>query len=422
MKKQFTNTVSSKVKHSAKLIGIVMLSTAIMAGCSAGKPETQAEDKPAEAQLKKVKVEKIAKQKIGDPIEQVANVEASVQMDVVLKTGGDVQQILKKRGEYVEQGEVILKLDPTDVQLSREKAAIAARSAELQLDKSKEDLANSKQELKNGIEKLEASLKDMEKNYNKMKNDYDLGLVTKFQLDQMETQVNNLRLDLQTSKDKLKTLENTNSLAALEQQVQSAYISLREVDRTLSNLEVKAPTSGIITDLPVEVGMTLPTGFKAAQIQNLNPVKIKAELTEAAAQLVRGKSELTFYIPGSEEKMKGKITYLADVMSAQSKSYPLELEIENKDIKLKPGMKVQVQLTEDEDQVVVAIPTLSVVREGGETYVYVLNGDTVERRKVALGRLNETVQEVISGVKEGELLVTSGQHQLKDKDKVQLAN
>ncbi|WP_248926550.1 efflux RND transporter periplasmic adaptor subunit [Paenibacillus hamazuiensis] len=417
MKMLFAHTV----KQSTKIAGVVLLSTAIVAGCSAGAPAAQPEEKPAEAQLKTVKVAKIEKQKIGDPIEQVADVASSIQMDVVLKAGGDIQDILKKRGDYVEQGDVILRLDPTDVLLSRDKAAVALRSAELQLTKSKEDLENSKQELRNGIAKLEASLKEQEKSFNKMRNDYDQGLVTKFQLDQMETQVNNLRLDLQGNKDKLKTLESTNSLAGLEQQAQSSNLSLKEVERTLDNLEVKAPTSGVITDLPVEVGMSVQGGFKVAQMQKLDPIKIKADLTEEAAKLVRGKSELTFYVPGSGEKTKGKISYLADVMSASSKSYPLELEVSNPDKKLKPGMKVQIQLTEDNDQIVVTIPTLAVVREGGETYAFVLNGDTVERRKVTLGRLNETVQEVISGLKEGEQLVISGQHQLKDKEKVQLA-
>jgi predicted transcriptional regulator len=84
-------------------------------------------------------------------------------------------------------------------------------------------------------------------------------------------------------------------------------------------------------------------------------------------------------------------------------------------------MRVQVQLTSEEEQIVAAIPTLSVVREAGETYVFVLVGDTVEKRKVELGRLNGLVQEVLSGVKEGEQLVVSGQHQLKDKEKVQLS-
>ncbi|TBL78209.1 efflux RND transporter periplasmic adaptor subunit [Paenibacillus thalictri] len=410
----------SKTKQTAKWAAVILLSSALAAGCTAAQPPAKTEDKPAEVQLKTVKVSKIEKQKIGDPIEQVADVASSIQMDVVAKGGGDILEILKKRGDYAEQGEVLVKLDPTDVQLSKEKAAVAVRGSELQLSKSKEDLANSKQELKNGIAKTEASLKDLEKTYNKMKNDYDLGLVTKIQLEQTETQLGNMRLDIQSSQDKLKTLESTNSLAALEQQAQSSSLSLREADRALGNLEIKAPTSGVITDLPIDVGMTIPVGFKVAQMQKLDPIKIKAELTEATAQLVRGKSELTFYVPGSVDKTKGKISYLSDVMGSQ-KSYSLELEVPNQDKKLKPGMKAQVQLTEETDQVVVSVPTLSVVREGGDTFVYILNGDTVERRKVSLGRLNETVQEVTSGVKEGEQLVVSGQHQLKDKEKVQLA-
>jgi multidrug efflux pump subunit AcrA (membrane-fusion protein) len=423
MKKQLAMISEStkRVKSGAKFMTVILLSAALAAGCSAAKPEANTATAAGETQVKAVKTAKIEKQKIGDPIEQVAEVVSSIQMDVVLKAGGDVTSILKKRGDYVEQGEVVLRLDPVDILLQKDKAAVGARSAELQLAKSREDNENAKRDAKNGIAKSEAAIKDMEKNYNKLRNDYDLGLVTKFQVEQMETQLNNLRLDLSSAQDKLKTLESTNSLANMEQAVQTANLSIREINRTLENMEVKAPTSGVLTDLPVEVGMTLSPGFKAAQVQKLDPIKIKADLTEAAAELVRGKSELSFLIPGTNEKLKGKVSYMSDVISAQTKSYSIELEVDNKDGKLKPGMKVQVLMTEENDQMVVSVPTLSVVREAGETYVFVLTGDTVEKRKVTLGRLNETIQEVISGVKEGEMLVTSGQHQLKDKEKVQVA-
>ncbi|MDQ1914153.1 efflux RND transporter periplasmic adaptor subunit [Paenibacillus sp. GD4] len=403
---------------SAKIVGSLVLTAALLAGCT--KPQGPAAQSQT-SQLKQVKVAPIEKKKISEPLEQVADVVSSIQLDVPIKTGGDVVQVLKQRGDMVQKGEVILKLDPTDVLLGIEKAKIGMNGTRQQLAKAQEDLANSKQDLRNGIAKLESTIRETEKNYNKLRNDYDMGLVTKFQVEQMETQLNNLKLDLDSSKQKLETLESTNSLAQLEQGLQTAEVSIREANRTLENLEVKASVNGVITELPVEVGMTLSPGFRAAQIQQLDPIKIKAELTEEAAKLVRGKQQLEFYVPGSTERTKGNVSYLADVMSTQTKSYSLELEVPNADRKLKPGMKVQVLLTEEQDQLVPTVPTLSVVREGGDTFVFVLAGDMVEKRKVELGRLNETFQEVRSGVSEGEQLVISGQHQLKDKEKVQVS-
>ncbi|MEK8129786.1 efflux RND transporter periplasmic adaptor subunit [Paenibacillus filicis] len=413
-------TKRNRLNPSAKVVSAVVISTALLAGCSA---QPAAQPAPAaESQVKTIKVAPVEKKKIGEPLEQVADVSASVQMDVVSKVNGDVLQLLKKRGDYVEKDEVLFRIDPTDLQIQKEKAQIAVSGTQQQMEKARKDLADGKQDAKDGIAKLEAALNDADKNYSKLRNDYDLGLVTKIQLEQTETQVSNLKRDLEAAKRKLQTLENTNSLSQLEQGLQTANVSLRELDRSLNNTEVKATVSGVLTDLPVEVGMTLNPGSHAATIQRLDPVKIKAELTEEAAALIRGKQELNFYVPGVTDRIKAKVSYLADVLGAQSKSYALELEVPNADRKLKPGTKAQILLTEEQDQVVVTVPSLSVVREGGDTYVFVLTGgDTAEKRKVQLGRLNETIQEVLSGVKEGEQLIISGQNQLKDKEKVQLA-
>ncbi|MGF7031883.1 multidrug efflux pump subunit AcrA (membrane-fusion protein) [Paenibacillus mucilaginosus] len=411
---------SKSMKPAVKVLGAAVLSAALLASCSAAKPEA-APAASAEAQIKTVKVVPVEKQKIGEPLEQVADVASSIQLDVLTKSGGDVQAILKKRGDMVEKGEVIFRMDPTDALIQKEKAQIILSSSQEQINKSKLEAANSRQEMVNSITKLETAIKEAEKNYNKMRNDFDLGLVTKIQLEQTETQLKNQKMDLEDSRNKLKTMDSTNRYIEIEQSIQTANVSLREADRTLGNMEVKAAVSGVLTDLPIQEGMTLSAGFSAAKIQQLDPIKIKAELAEDAANLVRGKSELIFYIPGVVDKTAAKVSYLADVMSGETKAYSLELEVPNADRKLKPGMKAQIQLTGENEQMVVAVPTLSVVREGGDTFVFVLAGDQAEKRKVQLGRLNETIQEVISGVKEGEQLIISGQNQLKDKEKVQLA-
>ncbi len=411
-------TKTKKLKAGYPVAGAMVLAAALLAGCSAEPAQQPAA--AAESQVKSVKVAPVAKKSIGEPLEQVADISASVQMNIVTKVNGDVLEILKKRGDRVEKGDVLFRIDPTDLEIQKEKAQLSIASTQEQMSKARLDLADGKQELKDGITKMESALKDAEKGYNKLRNDYDLGLVPKIQLEQAETQLNGLRLDLEGMNRKLQNLENSNSLSQLEYGLKTADVSLRELDRGLSNTEVKATVSGVLTDLPVEIGMTLSPGIPAATVQQLDPVKIKAELTEEAAALVRGKQELSFYVPGTVDKAKATVSYLADVIGAQTKSYSLELTVPNPDFKLKPGSKAQILLTEEQDQVVVTVPTLSVVREGGDTYVFVINGNAAEKRKVELGRLHETYQEVLSGVKEGDQLVISGQNQLKDKEAVQV--
>ena len=408
----------SKRKFPAAVAAAFAMTIAVAAGCSSGQAEQPAAVQ--EQTVKTVRVQTVTKQSIGDPIEQVADVAPVVQLDVIAKASGDVKEIVKKRGDTVSAGDVILRLDNTDALIQKQKLELQLTSSIQALNKARKDLEDGKREMANSVTKMEQSLQDVTKAYNKARNDYDEGLITKQQLEQAETQWKNLTMDLELLKQKQQTLLTSDSLAQLETQVESARLAMVELERALSHYEVKAPVSGILTELPVVEGMTLQAGMKVAHIQQMDPILLKAKLTENAAQLVRGKQELVYYVPGENIRGQAKITYLSDSMDAMSKSYELELEVANPDHALKPGMRVQVQLTAEDEQIVPAIPTLSVVREAGETYVFVLVGDTVEKRKVELGRLNGLIQEVLSGVKEGEQLVVSGQNQLNDKEKVQL--
>ena len=382
---------------------IAALSMVLIVGCSSQAEVTQGEESDTQQEIHTVKVAPITKVMISEPIEQVADVIASAQVDMMSKATADVVGIVKERGETVEKGEIVLELDTTDVQLQRQQALLGYEIA-------KQSLSTGKKEWQHTVAKMEQMLSEATKTYNKMKNDYDLGIVEKSQLDQAENAYINARNDLALLKEK--------SVSALELQVQSAELSLEMSDRSLNLHEIKAPISGIITDLPVQAGMTLPAGFRVGQIQQLDPIKIKALLTAESSNLIRGKEQLEFYVPGNTQMYTGQVTYLSDVIDSQTNAYELNLSVGNSDLTLKPGMKVQVRLTSEEEQEVVAVPTLSIVKEGADSYVYVLNGERAEKRKVELGRLNNLDQEIISGIKEGELLIVSGQHQLNDGDQV----
>jgi multidrug efflux pump subunit AcrA (membrane-fusion protein) len=389
----------------------ILLTGALASGCSvsgAGNGPKSVKTAPA------VKIE------MSDFKEIDADVVSSSQVNIITKVGGDVKELLKKRGDTVQQGEVLFRIDNTDALRNKEKLELSRENLQAQLDKASQDLATNRSVLKNTIEKLQLMLDDAEKTYNNIRNDYDAGTASKTQLDKAEMQVKTTRLDLDTAKKQLANLEEADSLASLRIQLQSSEVALQDIEKTLSDYEVKAPISGILTDLNPEAGVTVQAGYVAGVIQQLNPIKIHADLTESAVKLVRGKTEIPFTVQGSDSKMTGKVTYLADVMSPQSKTYVLELSAENPDNKLKSGMSVKLQIGGDSKQNVVAVPVASIVKEGNDNYVFVVNGDQAEKRKVTLGRVSESNREVTSGIKEGEQVVVLGQQDLKDKDKVTL--
>ncbi|MCD1259119.1 efflux RND transporter periplasmic adaptor subunit [Paenibacillus athensensis] len=409
----------NRFKRGAQLAALLGLAAILAAGCAKPGAAPEASEKSASG-MKQVKVQAVTKQKIGEPVEMVADVVAAAALDIPVKADGEVQEVLKKRGDRVEKGEVLLRIDATDAMSQRAKSELNRESLQQQMDKSEQDTENGKKDLQNTVNKLQTQVGDLEKAYNRVRNSYDEGSATDDQVEQAETALRNARMDLQSAQSKLETLESTNSLASLETQLKSAELSLSDAERALGNYEVKAPVSGVLTDFSVEPGMTVSRGMKIGQVQQVDHLKIKADLTASAAKLVRGKTQLLFHQSGSADVMTADVTYLADIMSTQSKTYPLELAVSNASGTLVPGMRVQVQLTGESEQNVVAVPTLSIVREGSDNFVFVLSGDHVEKRKVTPGRLSGSMQEVLDGVKEGEQLVVSGQHQVQDQEKVEV--
>lgn len=403
MRTSFTR--GKRNKSTIRTVALSAIALAILAGCSSQGNNQGAEpvETAVQQSVKAVKTTPITKVQISGALEQVADITASAQVDIISKANADVQQIVKQRGAMVNKGDVIVKLDDTDARIQLEQAELGYESAV-------QSLSSGRQEWQNSITKMEQMVTEATKVYNKMKNDYDSGIVGKSELDQAENAYKNAKSDL--------TLLKGKSVSGLELQVKSAEVTLELSERAMAYYEIKAPISGILTELPVQQGMTLNQGFRVGQIQQLDPIKVKALLTSESVQLIKGKKQLEFYIPGEGTVYKGAVTYLSDVIDSQTNAYELNLSVANKALTLKPGMKVQVRLTNEAEQQVVAVPTLSIVREGADNFVYVLEGDRVQKRQVELGRLNNLDQEIISGVKEGEMLVVSGQHQLNDGDQV----
>jgi multidrug efflux pump subunit AcrA (membrane-fusion protein) len=409
----FSKNHTKMINQSLRLVTIVTAAAILAVGCSAGAGGSGA----AQTNLapRPVKTEAIAKRSIGSPVEQVAEVSAANVLDVVSKASGEVLEVRKKRGEYVQKDDVLFLIDQKDAASGLSKSELALQSARDSLQKAREDLANNRKDLVDAIERAGVALTNAERDYNRIRNEFDAGQVVQQQVDMAKQQADNARMSLQSAQNKLSALESTNALSSIETQAKSATIAVEDATRMLDNYSVKAPATGFLTDFGITVGQMVMSGGKIGQVQQVDPIKLSTELTESNYKLALNKQELVFYNPDTpDQKKTAKVSYLAPVMSAQTKSYTLELEVPNPDQTIKPGSRMMIQLTTETEQLVLTVPTLSIIREESSTFVFILEGTQYRKRAVKLGRMNGAYQEILEGVKEGEQLVITGQNQLKD--------
>jgi len=398
------NPKAGPFQSKLKVVSILLAAVILAAGCSKAPIEKPQEAAAEQNVRKQVRIEKVARHSMGDPREQVGEVAAAVKFDMIARTSGEVTERVKQNGDKVRKDEVIARL-------SSERANTKLEEARTQLKLSQEALAANQKTVQLQRKDLLNKIKDAEREFKEVRMTQDDKAAEK-----AADVIRQLR-------QQLDIMDNTNHNVALEGQVATANAGLKDIQLTLSDYVIKAPSSGVLTNMSLREGMYLQGGEVVGVVQRTERVLIQVKLNELVEPLVRGKKELLFYTPDSKNaKLKAQINSLDLFADPKTRMFAMELEADNPSGIIKPGSRVHVQLTTEEEENVVAVPSLSIVREGDETFVYVVKGNKAEKRKVQLGRLNGIYQEIVSGLSQDEQLVVSGQHQLKDAEQVDTIN
>ena len=122
--------------------------------------------------------------------------------------------------------------------------------------------------------------------------------------------------------------------------------------------------------------------------------------------------------------MEGTITLISPVIKPVSRTASVEITVDNKSHKLKPGMftRVTIPVKTRDDTIVIRRSAVIEDRMTGEKHVFVISDNKSIKRKIETGISKDDMIEIISGINEGEKLVVSGQNYLTDGKNVQIVN
>ena len=200
--------------------------------------------------------------------------------------------------------------------------------------------------------------------------------------------------------------------------------NLRKHGKVKKTMTLFAPFNGFVIHKNVVEGGYIKAGLDLYRIADLSNVWIQVSVYDTDLPWIKigSESEIELsYFPG--RTFRGKITYIYPYLDKKARDVKVRLEFPNPRFELKPGMYANVTIKTDPIKDALVVPTEAVIRSGKRNLVFIARGNgRFEPRQVKIGEENEDGElRIISGLLEGEEVVTSAQFMLDSESRLQEA-
>ncbi len=307
--------------------------------------------KDQEANNMLVEVKKMTKEPFNHYFVVFGNAEADKYGNISTEMGGKVESILVTEGQEVTKGTLLLTLN-TDA-------------------------------IENQIEGVKSNLEFAKTSFNKQKTLWDQNIGSEIQY-----------LQAKSTKD------------GLEAQLDALTAQLR-----MSQL--RAPFNGIVNRIYPKKGEMASPQFPAVEIVNLSKMTIKAHISENYMRSVKKgqKVELTFSsLP--DYKIEHPISRVSKVINPKSRTFEIELKIDNKNELIKPNMVSTIRVNDFSEAEALVIPSLVIKKDVETDYVYVAvekdNKMVVEKRHITIGMAYQDKTMITAGISIDDKVIVKG--------------
>lgn len=333
--------------------------------------------------------------------------------------GGSIQEIFVENGDFVEKGQPLARLYNPNTELSFMNQETAMIEQINNLNKAKLDLRTQELNLAKDMVLIEHDYLDAKNLYDLNRKLFEQEILSK---NEWEKTAENFRYQterkniIQQSVQKEKQA-NQILIAQINQSQGIMQKSLQVLRENKKNFLVIAPLSGRLSSFEPVLGKNYTAGETIGKIDVMKGYKLMADVDE-------------FYLDKVSEGQKATIEYkgkmIAVVVSkvipeVKNGRFQVELQFEeSKELDLRQGLSFSVRLMLSEKTKSTVITKGSFYQETAGTWIFVVNGNKAERREIKLGRENPLYYEVLSGLKAGERVITSGYKDYKDAEVLNL--
>ena len=369
---------------------------------------------------------KVSKGEITQYLEETAQVRSTDRHIVYIEGSGKVTGIYADVGDMVKQGDLLLALDKTELelQLKNAEAGIAASKAQLAgtelknyaneieqaraaANQAKVNFDSAKRSLDNA-ETLYRSQAMSREEYDRAKDTSDASLAA---LNAADSQLEDIK------KGAPEYLKN-----GYTAQLKQAEITRDTIANSLGKQEVRAPATGTVVEKLVEDNSPAVPGMAAFIIDNTNNLKLEADILSDDINKVKAGNEVEIRgKPLGNSVLRGKVVKIAPAAKAEVSSLgvsqnrvPVTIEINDNTSLLKPGFSVDVRIITNSSRDTLKVPDSAVFDYKGKSCVFVEESGQARLRIVEKGIENNDYIEILKGLKEGDTVIAEPGNSIRE--------
>jgi membrane fusion protein (multidrug efflux system) len=338
-----------------KALAIAILPFVLLSGisCSQGEGVQSEEDDSVPVELAAV-----VDTSISSYVTAAANLEPEKSASVLAKVEGTVTAVQTEEGQTVTEGQVLARLDGSELRLAYDQARIRAETENTELERARS---------------LHA-----------------------------------------------KGLMSEQDFAAQKSAADLARSELEAAELRYSYTTIRAPFGGKVTRRSVDVGQTVAIGSPLFTVEDTSPLLCRIHLPSHLISSIEVGQTAEVFVGGSTASFAGKVRMISPVVDPSTGTVKVTLELNANGHEVRPGAFADIMMIADTHDDVPAIPRKAVLSEGGDLYVFAAGSDTVRRISVTTGYQQGDLVEVTSGLAAGDSVVVIGHGGVEEGTKIRI--
>ncbi len=412
--------LSSRKLNIASLALLCLAIGAFIVSCGGSKANVRKEQAAASASPSAVDVTTAAaiKRELPRFFEATGSLAGDQQTDVAPQTSGKVVAVSVDIGSPVRRGQMLVRLDDTELKLRVEQSSSQVEQAKAAVRQAEEKIGlrpgqafdpNRVSEV--AAAKVAFDLAD--KNLRRAEKLIESGDVSRSFYDQQRAQRDQLKEQYDAALAQAR--QNYAAVVVARTNVANAEAQFALAHTNLSYAVIPAPIDGFVSERVADLGEYVSPQQKVVTIVRTNPLRIRIDIPEQAIPEVQvGQSVSITTSAWPDKNFGGRVARIAPNVSATSRTLSVEAEIPNRGGELKPGQFATVRILQSRAEPAVLVPARAVISESGVSRVFVIKDGHAEQRLIQTGQTEGDLVEVRSGVAADEKVATSNLEQLSD--------